>query len=122
MRVLVVEDNAAVRETIADVLQILDYDVLYASSAEEALRLIDALDTPIDLLVSDISLPGLSGCELYKRVKQQYPQCRGLLTSGLPREHHDLNGVAFLQKPFSLDRLIDNVESAAGQPAAGLTL
>lgn len=110
MKILVVEDNVPVRETIADVLRLMHHDVHYASSAEEALEFLETLDAPIDLLISDISLPGLSGCELYEQVKELYPSCPALLTSGLPRDHHDLNGVAFMQKPFTLDGLMDNVE------------
>lgn len=111
MRILVVEDNIPVRETIADVLQLMNHEVHYASSAEEALKLLASLDAPLDMLISDISLPGQSGCDLYEQVKVYYPGCRALLTSGLPREHHrGLNGAAFLQKPFTLDGLMDNVE------------
>lgn len=118
MKVLVVEDNTLVLETIADVLQLMEHNVLHAASAEEALQVIDTLDVPPDLLISDISLPGLSGHDLYRQIKERYPGCRGLLTSGLPREHHDLNGVAFIQKPFTLDSLIDNVERLVHRPAS----
>lgn len=117
MKILVVEDNIPVRETIADVLRLMNHDVHYASSAEEALDLLETLEAPLDLLISDISLPGQSGCELYEQVKERYPSCRALLTSGLPRDHHQLNGVAFMQKPFTLDGLMDNVERLRKQGA-----
>jgi CheY-like chemotaxis protein len=113
MKVLVVEDNIAVRETIADVLEFLDHDFLYAASAEEALALLQRLDAPLDLLISDISLPGLNGSNLFRRVRQRFPFCRGLLTSGLPREQLQLYGAEFMQKPFTLDQLIDSVEAVA---------
>ena len=113
MKVLVVEDNIPVRETIADVLEIMDHVVHYAASAEEALQLLHDLEAPPDLLISDISLPGLDGASLMRRVQKQYPHVRGLLTSGLPREFHHLNGTEFIQKPFDLDQLMAHVEAAA---------
>lgn len=117
MKILVVEDNVPVRETIADVLKLMGHHVLYAASAEEALDRLRTVNTPIDLLISDISLPGLSGCDLYRQIKQRYPHCRGLLTSGLPGDHHQLNGTAFIQKPFTLDLLMESIEALSQQAA-----
>lgn len=117
MKILVVEDNVPVRETIADVLKLMGHDVQYAASAEEALERLKTLNAPLDLLISDISLPGLSGCDLYRKIIQRYPSCRGLLTSGLPDDHHDLNGTAFIQKPFTLDLLMDSIEALSQQAA-----
>lgn len=113
MKILVVEDNIPVRQTIADVLQLMDHQVHYSENAEEALALIERLDAPVDLLISDINLPGLDGISLLHDVKARYPHCKGLLTSGLPRSQHALNGTAFMQKPFTLDELMEKVEAAA---------
>lgn len=113
MKILVVEDNIPVRQTIADVLQLMEYEVHYSDNAEQALALIERLDAPIDLLISDIRLPGLDGISLLQHVQARYPHCKGLLTSGLPRSQHPLNGTAFMQKPFSLDELMNKVEAAA---------
>lgn len=113
MKVLVVEDNLPVRETIGDVLQIMEHDVAYAASAEEALDLLQRQGSVPDLLISDINLPGLDGASLLRTIQQRYPHCRGLLTSGLPREYHGLDDAHFMQKPFTLDQLMDHVQDVA---------
>ena len=113
MKVLVVEDNVPVRQTIGDVLQIMEHDVTYAASAEEALELLRAPGSAPDLLISDVNLPGLDGASLLRTIQQRYPHCRGLLTSGLPREHHRLADAHFMQKPFTLDQLMDHVQNVA---------
>lgn len=118
MKVLVVEDNIPVRQTIADVLQLMDHDVYYSASAEEALKTIVEIDEVIDLLISDIRLPGLDGINLLHRVQRRYPHCKGLLTSGLPRNHFHLNGADFMQKPFTLDELINKIETAVATTPA----
>lgn len=120
VKVLVVEDNIPVRQTIADVLQLMDHEVHYSASAEEALETLEKLGDPIDLLISDISLPGLDGISLLRRVQRRYPRCKGLLTSGLPRSQHRLNGAAFMQKPFTLDQFMTSVEAAAQTVAVAL--
>ena len=111
MKVLVVEDNIPVRQTIADILKFMDHDVLYSASAEEALALLERLDGRLDLLISDMTLPGLDGGRLFLKVQDRFPHCIGLLTSGLPRDRHELYGAAFMQKPFTLDQLIANIEA-----------
>lgn len=113
MKVLVVEDNIHVRQTITDVIQILNHEVYPAASAEEALSLLANLGSPPDLLISDLSLPGLDGATLLRAIQRRYPNCRALLTSGLPGEEQDIEGIQFLQKPFTLDQLIDHVQTVA---------
>lgn len=113
MKVLVVEDNLPVRETIGDVLEIMEHDVYFAASAEEALELLRGLGSVPDLLISDVNLPGLDGASLLRTIQQRYPHTRGLLTSGLPREYHNLEDAHFMQKPFTLDQLMDHVQNVA---------
>ena len=110
MRVLVVEDNDPVRQTIADVLQIMDHDVLTAPSGEDALDQLKRTNTVPDLLISDVSLPGIDGIALLHFIQRQYPRCRAIITSGLPRDEHDIQDVQFLQKPFTLDQLLKHVD------------
>lgn len=119
MRVLVVEDNVHVRQTIIDVLSIMDHDVLAAGSGEEALAQLQGSGAAPDLLISDVSLPGIDGVSLLRFVQRHYPRCRAIITSGLPREQHDIDDVTFLQKPFTLDQLLTYVDADAPyQPAA----
>jgi two-component system cell cycle response regulator CpdR len=106
MRILYVEDNLELRETIALLMEDCGCSVVSCSSAEEALEL-DARDR-FDVLVADANLPGLSGTELARKVLAADPQRCVLLCSG-----HDLGDypsswgphVHTLRKPFELEAL-----------------
>ena len=105
-RVLVVEDEAPVRALVTAMLRRQGYDVLEAASAEEALALEEKDADDIDLVVTDIVMPGLSGTELTQRMKDLRPRVKVLFMSG-HTDHvqlrHELHkpGVDFLQKPFT---------------------
>jgi two-component system cell cycle sensor histidine kinase/response regulator CckA len=103
--ILLVEDEASTRGITALVLKRLGYRVQEASSAEEALRLAEAPGEKIDLLMTDIVMPGLSGCELADLLQSRDAALKVLFMSGHSFTHHRSAhpGWAFLQKPFSLD-------------------
>jgi CheY-like chemotaxis protein len=107
--VLVVEDAQAVRELARRLLQRQGYTVLVASNAEEALRLF--VDQPsIDLLLTDVVMPGASGPELIKQLVERRPAMKVIYMSGYTEEaivqHGVLKpGIAFLHKPFTADTL-----------------
>ena len=114
MRTLIVEDSQAVRETVADILQFFNYEVLCAASAEDALALLDTQKFRVALLISDVILPGLDGRRLWKRVQARHSGCKGLLISAyldetIPRDVDNLSGATFLQKPFSLEQLMKSI-------------
>lgn len=98
--VLVVEDEFLIAEAVADVLGRLGLNVLLASSADEALhRLAEARD--IALVFSDIRMPGtLDGLELARRLNRSAPQLPVILTSANEVSAQDLNGFAFVRKPY----------------------
>lgn len=79
--ILVVEDNDAVRSFTTDTLRELGFNVIDAVDASEALKILDR-DRQIDLLFTDIGLPGLNGRELAAAVQRRYPNIRLLFTSG----------------------------------------
>jgi DNA-binding NtrC family response regulator len=108
--VLVVDDDAMVRDMETQVLRLQGYTVLEAESAAEALRLAAATAT-IDLLVTDLMMPETDGLELTRRFRVVHPQTPVLMVSGsLPllraRCAQDLDRFDFLAKPFHLDELI----------------
>lgn len=111
--ILVVEDDEAVRGLAAGVLKRHGYRVLQASGPAEALSFHrDAIGT-IDLLLTDIVMPGLSGRALAERLVAEHPRLRVVYMSGYfgadgPLEPDDL----FLQKPFSAGDLLDHVSRA----------
>jgi two-component system, cell cycle response regulator CpdR len=96
-RALVVDDDPFTRELIASMLEDLGCEAITARSATDALARI-ASDKAIDVLLADISMPGLSGTELAERAHSFRPDLRILLVSG---GGSDSRGFPFLQKPFS---------------------
>ncbi len=107
--ILVVEDEPAVRRLAVLSLQARGYTVLEARSGVEALDLVAGLSIPLDALVSDVVMPGLSGPQLAERLRRQFPSMRLLLMSGhveasvLP--DLEVSGVPFMPKPFTPERL-----------------
>lgn len=105
--ILLVEDEASTRRITALVLKRLGYRVQEASSAEEALRLAEAAGEKIDLLMTDIVMQGLSGCELADLLQSRDAGLKVLFMSGHCFTHPGIvqPGWAFLQKPFTLEAL-----------------
>ncbi len=79
-RILVVDDDKAVRAALKVNLRKGGYDVTVAESAEKALRNLD--DRPMDLVLSDVSMPGMSGMELLSRVRERWPDVRVVIMTG----------------------------------------
>ena len=70
--VLVAEDEAVVRDMVVAALERMGYRVVAASTGEEAVRLIDRMGEEIDLLLTDVVMPGMSGPDLYDRARHPY--------------------------------------------------
>ena len=106
--ILVVEDEAFVRDLVRYILETAGYAVLTAADGEQALQVSRTFPTTIHLLVSDVLMPKLGGMELCEQILRERPALKVLLMSGtvveLPRE-----GVAFLRKPFRAEILKDHV-------------
>jgi DNA-binding response OmpR family regulator len=126
--ILLVEDEAAVRNLAARVLRRTGYLVLEATDGDDALRVAAAHAGVIDLLISDLIMPGVDGPTLAATLGRDRPAMRVLLMSGYMQEDLAGRGVgadaAFLGKPFLPDDLMARVRallarpSAASQPAA----
>ena len=109
-RVLVVDDDLLVLETLANMLAELDCDTLMARSANEALGTI-AKDETIDILISDINMPGLVGTDLAKRARSYRPDLKIiLLTAGVAQNP----GFPLLRKPFAQSDLQRVMAETAG--------
>jgi PAS domain S-box-containing protein len=114
-RILLVEDEAAVREITRELLEASGYTVLVASGAQQALALAAEASCPPDLLLSDIVLPGLSGPQLAERLCASEPGLRVLFISGYAAETlgtHLPAGVDLLPKPFTRAALLRRVREA----------
>jgi two-component system, cell cycle sensor histidine kinase and response regulator CckA len=112
-RLLLVEDDAAVRAFAADVLRRHGYDVIEAGNGAEALERLEAQGAP-DLIVTDMVMPSMSGWELAERAARQYPDVRILFTSGY-MGHRPLPAgpeTDLLEKPFTVSSLLGRVRRA----------
>lgn len=112
--ILVVENETAVRDLILDVLSLYGYTVLAAADGAEALCVAAAHPGPIHLAVVDIVMPGMTGDQLVRRLRQARPAIRVLYVSGytdeLIRQPGALRvGPNFLQKPFTVEGLARKV-------------
>jgi PAS domain S-box-containing protein len=108
--VLLVEDEESVRELVRDTLESKGYKVLEAGNGDAALKIASSYSGQIDILISDVVMPGLSGRDLAKKLNETHPKLKILYLSGYTEEaiiHQGVlePGTAFLQKPFTLQTL-----------------
>ena len=114
VHVLVVEDEAFLREVVAESLQEAGYKVAHVGSGDAGLAVLQS-DAPVDVLVSDIRLPGLSGYELAAAGKSLRPDLKMILMTGYaPSLPPELKPVVYrvLQKPFRIDSLAGVIAGA----------
>lgn len=119
--VLLVEDEAVVRAIVADALLRHGLRVLQASGGQEALELVDGYAEEIDLVLTDVIMPGLSGPQLVAALRQKRPGLRVLYMSGYAHEAlgdtlTTKDGVAILQKPFTPAALLARVRATLSAP------
>lgn len=122
---LLVEDDRAVRELVDRILSKRGYKVTVAADGREALRAFVAAPDQIDMVVTDLIMPGMSGRELVQAISQIRPNLKALYVSGYTEDEiirrglHDPR-VALLHKPFTADVLAEKVRSTldAGRSSA----
>ena len=123
-RILVVDDNASVREVVLRTLRAAGHSVEEAGSGPEAMRVAETTDQPFDVLLTDLLMPGIHGRELARRLNVLWPRLEVIYMSGytddqvirrgeLPANH------VFLQKPFQRDELLSAISRATSAPEAG---
>jgi PAS domain S-box-containing protein len=108
--ILLVEDEEEVRKLAAQVLRKQGYKVLEASHGNDALLVCKQHEGPIQLMVTDVVMPGMSGCELAENLLSLYPEMKALYMSGYTDNtiaHHGIlePGLHYIQKPFSVEGL-----------------
>ena len=121
--ILIVEDEPQIRNLAIDCLTHYGYDVLSTSNGLEALKLIESLERPVDLILTDVVMPKMSGRELAERVAVLQPSAKVLFMSGYTNDsvvnHGILDGAAwFIQKPFTLESLVRRVREVLGRDEA----
>lgn len=111
--ILLVEDEAFVRKATAEALGAAGYRLLLAKSAAEALEACRNCFHPVDLLLTDVVMPGMSGPDLAAEFQSLYPRARTLLMSGHAEQlaGRELSGYGTqcLAKPFSIRALLSRV-------------
>ena len=112
--VLIVEDDDSLRKFARTVLKRKGYKVLEAENGEDAFRVSEAHDGPIDLLITDVVMPRMGGKETAERLQPLYPQMKVIYMSGYTDNaiaHHGIlaPGLNFLEKPFTPEGLARRV-------------
>jgi DNA-binding NtrC family response regulator len=107
-RILVVDDEANQRRSLAIALRLEGFDVHEAEDAESALRKLQGME--VDVVIVDLMMPGLNGLDLSRRIRFRYPKVSIVLTSGYHLTERQLSrigidSIAFVPKPYCLDDL-----------------
>ena len=115
MVILLSEDNTGVRFLIWKLLRADGFTVLSTGDGIVALETSRNYPDTIDLLVSDVTMPRMGGLELAKRIAAERPGIKVLLISGEPLGEGQLNGLPFLQKPFTHAALRESIEALCAE-------
>ena len=112
--ILIVDDDKLIRDTLYELLSV-EHSCKIADTAEQALAKLAAQS--FDVLLTDISMPGLSGSELLRRVAQTYPRTAVIIVSGINDEERaqeliQLGAFDYLVKPFRLEVVEESIRLA----------
>jgi len=115
--ILLVEDEESLRKLTRKILADVGYAVLEAGNAEEAIQVATASSGTIDVLLTDVVMPGISGGELAKKLSAEFPHIRVLFMSGYTDGAIEVRGnlkpgLVVLRKPFTRDALLHAIEDA----------
>jgi DNA-binding response OmpR family regulator len=117
--VLVVDDDPSVRGLVVSLLRAENFEVVAAERSQDALVVAEQLERPLDLLISDVNLPGADGRRLALEISLFHPQMKVLYMSGVARSALDELGVMgggdFLEKPFEINDFVRRVRDALGR-------
>lgn len=117
--ILVVDDEAMVRQAIRGLLERLGYRVTEADDGAAALDIFEATPEAFDLVLMDLRMPGMSGPDCLQRMRRRTPALNAILSSGhltpeTVRQTHESDRTGFLRKPYTIGRLADAVQAAIG--------
>lgn len=110
-KILVVDDNMDILEFIQEMLLLFDYTSTVVESGEHALKLL-AEGVRFDLVITDINMPGISGIEMTKKIKQQFPLLPVIIMTGYSDNEivGKQAGDEFIKKPFSIDKMMGLIQ------------
>lgn len=115
-KILVVDDDPAMRSLLTFQLENIGYDIDSADSGEEVLEMLKS-KFPYDLVISDMLLPGISGAEVLKHVKMEYSECQVIYITAYPSLKMGVEAIKngaydFIIKPFDMEQLFKVVANA----------
>ena len=115
--ILLVEDNLDILQLCGQMLENIGYTVVLASRPTIAIQLAEKYEGMIDLLLTDVIMPEMNGCDLSKRLQSIYPGIRTIFMSGYTADILDYNGgvpeeMNFIEKPFTINALTGIVKEA----------
>jgi CheY-like chemotaxis protein len=121
--ILLVDDDHLVRASVSQMLTADDYRVIEAAGAQEALEIWRRCSNEIDLLMTDIRMPGMSGIELVEHLTNQEQKLKALYISGYPEllseQAEVLRTVPLLQKPFTTQQISKKLRAILHRPLHG---
>lgn len=116
--ILVVDDEQAVRELVRRLAERAGYRVKEAASAENALDILHGADPPLNLMLTDIVMPGMNGLALAAKAHVLRPEMPVIFMSGFANQFQDeLVGTVCLRKPFKAVELLTAIEGVIGPPS-----
>ncbi len=120
MNILLIEDEAVVREVLVDMLRALSHSVLAVADGPAGLRRLEAGD-PIDVVLTDLKMPGMSGWEVVKVIKERWPDLPVGIITGTPELLAELREPVdvVIDKPVGLKTLQRALSRLLGGPEAG---
>jgi two-component system cell cycle sensor histidine kinase/response regulator CckA len=116
--ILVVDDEDLILTMAETILAEYGYRVLTAGSGQKAMAILAREDTQVDLIVTDLVMPAMSGRELVERTRELKPGAKILCMSGYVMPADRQTGTAYLQKPFTSRELLAKVKQVVGSPPA----
>lgn len=113
--IMVIDDEEPVREAVKDILELVQINVLQAEDGQTGIEMYRQQGAKIELILLDLSMPGMNGEEVFHILRQINPDIRILLSSGFNETEVTArlagqNITGFIQKPYTLDTLIDKVQ------------
>ena len=113
-RILLVDDEPTVRNSITEILQLKGYEVFQAENGRRALEIFELEAPNIDLILLDMTMPVLTGLETLQRIREQDSNLPVILLSGYGEEQVDnqtldMLNTRFLKKPFKVELLLQNI-------------
>jgi len=121
-RILIIDDDAGLRKTLADILRVTGYETFVAGNGVEGLTLLK--ENPVNVALIDLGLPDVSGIDLLSRIKAERPATETIILTGNATldsaiEATNRGAFSYLQKPYDIDQLLLRIERALEKQLAG---